>query len=130
MTPKEALQIKTVIEAAYPNVKPSKESDLVYISIFQDYDVQPMLAAAKEHIKACAFPPTIADLLRRYDNVQVNQNHAIISIMQAQGYFHSDEEIRKASQWITRGIIPDWFKRDMARYNQKQLDQTPTNLLE
>lgn len=123
MTAKEVLQIKTIIEAAYPVLKPSKENDLLYITMLQEFELGPMLAAAKEHIKASPFPPTIADLLRRYDAVQVNKEHEIIRIMISKGYFANSEESDKANKWISEGVIPEWFAKDMAKYRQSQLVQ-------
>ncbi len=130
MTPEEVIKVKTIIEAAYPNAKNlnNKESDLLYISLFGEYELTPMLVAVKEHIKTSTYPPTIADLFRRYDGSTTTKHYAIIETMQAAGYFKDQTEIAKAIMWIGDNVIPDWFKRDMQRY-QLKLTSQPMGLL-
>jgi hypothetical protein len=37
------------------------------------------------------------------------------------GYFRHPTEYEKAVSWLERNIIPEWFKKDMQKYDQKLL---------
>lgn len=43
-----------------------------------------------------------------------------IQVMLERGYFHTKEEYEKAKTWIIKGVIPEWFKKDMKEYEESE----------
>jgi hypothetical protein len=82
-------------------------------------------------IKKTKFPPKIPDMLEFIEEADAKVKFNILEIMRKDGYFKrgyveldANQELRnydKATKWLSTGIIPEWFKQDMALYEQKSL---------
>lgn len=67
MSPQEFGTIAAAIKAAWPsaNIMPDKQSKDVWYTMLADLEYQVCLAALKEHMCSCKFPPSISELRGR-----------------------------------------------------------------
>jgi hypothetical protein len=78
------------------------------------------------------FPPSVADLIARYDDSMKQVATGVIAKMDEDGYFDDPEDspretaiwnynnrIRKANMWSQSGNGPDWFMKDYQEYYNK-----------
>jgi hypothetical protein len=106
VTDKQAIYIKTFLEGAFPMLKESKESDLTYVVMLKEYDFETMFQATKNYIKKSVYVPTIAGLIKEYENV-IEQNKRlaqqellnIADRMEETGFFKTNEDFRKLSEY-------------------------------
>ena len=52
---------------------------------------------------------------------------AVVEIMLKKGYFHSKVEYEKAKKWVAEGTIPEWFKKDMKKYEESEESNANTS---
>ena len=116
MTIQEVIQIKRLLEGNFLKVK--EMDDNVFISILADYKYQIMTEAVKNYIRENKFQPTIAVLIEEYNKVVNYQKTQIVRQMNQCGWFKHHSEYEKALVWVTRDIIPEWFKRLMMQFVQ------------
>lgn len=130
MTKEQYVTIRTYLSGAYANFNPG---DLVWFENLKDYNFEVMIHSAKQYVKSNKFPPTIAQLTQIYEELKDafrNKDlEPIILEMVSSGYFKHPSEIQKANNWIKRGIIPEWFKKDMEKYRSVKLDYKEQHLL-
>jgi hypothetical protein len=120
MTTNEILQIKKMLEGNYPKLKDSE--DAVFVMMLADYQFGLMAEASKNFMMTSKFPPTIANLLEEYEKVKLYRKTEIVRQMNNAGIFKDQSEFLKATRFIERDIIPDWFKTKMINFvegNQK-----------
>ena len=105
MTDKQAIYIKTFLEGAFPMLKESKESDLTYVVMLKEYDFETMFQATKNYIKKSVYVPTIAGLIKEYENV-IEQNKRLaqqellnIADRMEETGFKTNEDFRKLSEY-------------------------------
>ena len=106
MTDKEAIYIKTFLEGAFPMLKESKESDLTYAVMLKEYDFEIMFQATKNYIKKSVYIPTIAGLVKEYENV-IEQNKImtqrellkIVDKMEEMGVFKPNKDFKQLSEY-------------------------------
>ena len=87
-------------------LKESKESDLTYVVMLKEYDFETMFQATKNYIKKSVYVPTIAGLIKEYENV-IEQNKRlaqqellnIADRMEETGFFKTNEDFRKLSEY-------------------------------
>lgn len=106
MTDKQAIYIKTFLEGAFPILKETKESDLVYVVMLKEYDFETMFQATKNYIKKSCYAPTIAGLIQEYDllmaerkKLLTNKLLEIVADMEKAGAFKPNEDYRKLSEY-------------------------------
>lgn len=110
-------------------LKESKESDLTYVVMLREYDFEIMFQATKNYIKKSVYVPTIAGLVKEYENV-IEQNKRlaqqellnIADRMEETGFFKTNEDIRKLSEYeeaclrIEENTINDDLKNKILKF--------------
>jgi len=140
MTQKEAMTIKQLIDGAYPIIKNNQDSDLSYVTILVEYDCYLMSLAVKEIIKTSTYPPTIANILDKYEKVRRDKLMAIVDDMNVKGVFpdtpKGDYDYWTAVECAESGKISDrvmpYFLEYSARENKNikcLIGEQSTNLL-
>jgi hypothetical protein len=129
--PAEVITLREIIKESYPFAKMDNErGDDVWYVLLKDYQFQPMHNSLVSWIKAGnKFPPSIADLIARYDDTVKETATGVIAMMDEDGYFDDPEDasreiaiwnhnqrLRKANMWSQNGKGPDWFMRDYQTY--------------
>ena len=140
MTQKEAMTIKQLIDGAYPIIKNNQDSDLSYVTILVEYDCYLMSLAVKEIIKTSTYPPTIANILDKYEKVRKDKLMTIVDDMNVKGVFpdtpKGDCDYWTAVECAESGKISDrvmpYFLEYSARENKNikcLIGEQTTNLL-
>lgn len=121
------------LKIAYPYYfKDMNDEDFVmftkmYQEQFSGYNPKILLYAIENIIRTSKFMPTIADIVEACDKGIVDYKFKILDVMRDAGYFkksnygelddiHANRNYEKAVNWLTRGIIPDWFMKDLKEY--------------
>lgn len=116
-----------ILMLAYPKYfkdltrEESIEISQLYYSQLKKYPTNVVERALNEIIQECVFMPTIAEILKKCNEVNSNLKQWVIGKMIQDGYFHSQREIDKAYHFIEEGIIPQWFQSDMQKYSNMKL---------
>lgn len=118
--------------------KNDEETIAVYYEFLKDVDEEALKFACKNIIKNNKYFPTVAEIIAESEVYHKEEKFYILEFMKQQGYFHESEygisEYDKATNWLTTGVIPGWFKEDMEEYakmyKQKQLNTTEQKRLE
>ena len=137
MTSEQAIAIKKYCEGVYPSMKRDTELDLVWFDQLKGEEYHGTMQSLKNWIKkGNKFPPSIPELISGYELV-INEHHALVlKTMEEDGYFNDpfDTEkeiaefnkknrIKKARLYISQGYpketIPNWFKQDYLKYDEK-----------
>lgn len=132
MTQEELVKGLKVLGIAYSK-EFTKEECSTYYEFLQEYTYETFKIAVKNIIKKSKFIPKISDLVEECENQRKLTRHEILDFMQLKGYFKNPVEYEKASKWLERGIIPEWFRNDMKKYyammNQDKLDYQNQKLI-
>jgi len=136
--------VKAYVEGAYS--RPSdKKADVVWIDYLAALDYETCIKAIKTHIKSGnAYPPSLADIQRIYDETRIETNGEMIELvllaMAKDGtlddadkesevaQWNRSQRIRKIREWLSRGFIPDFVQKYIDRI--KLLKLAPSNSLQ
>jgi hypothetical protein len=138
MTELEIISIKKYVKGAYPNMKDTEISNIVWIDLLQDEEYYGILQSVKNYIKdGNKFPPTVGEVIKGYNLIINKFRDDILNKMEDDGVFDdpdsTDIEIamwnkknrkRKTLIWSANlSKAPEWFVKIYKSYetNQKAL---------
>lgn len=103
-----------------------------WYEIFKDETEKTFNNAIKEIVTRSKYFPSVSELVEECKRQRTINGFAILDYMKAQGYFkesaYAMSEYDKAYKWLETGVIPEWFKEDMKKYNkQKKMLETKEN---
>lgn len=116
----------------------------VYYDFLKKYDVNTFKRAIKKIIEKSSYIPKIADLINECEENKDKTKFEVLNYMRKVGYFKlcaygeiddvkASRNFDKATRFLERGIIPDWFEEDLNYYykkmHQEQLEHKNKNLL-
>lgn len=134
MTKEECIKGLKYLSLAYGTDGFTPEECSVYYEFLQGYNYDTFRTAVKNIIRKSKFLPKITEILEECDNCKEHTKNAVLTFMANQGYFKSPIEYDKATTWIERNIIPNWFKEDMKKYhsmmNKEQLEYNQRLMIE
>lgn len=87
-----------------------------HYDFLKEYSYETFIEAIKNIIKNSKFLPKINELLEECEKRKVEIKFDVIEFMNKQGYFKDIREYEKANLFMSKGIIPKWFKNDIERY--------------
>ena len=124
----EFMKGMSILSVAYSNFEVDQMTMEVWYSFFEDIRADVFIAAVKSFIRASTFPPKINELIQYCEDCKgIIQNETLSNMLQ-QGYFHQGVDdvqamrnYEKASQWLERGVEPQWLKDDMRKYYKLKL---------
>ena len=111
----------TYLGMAYKKEFTQQELELYY-DFLKDYDYETFRLTIIEIIKTHKFLPSISEIIDMCDESNTKRKYEIIEVMKKNNYFANNKEYEKAMNFLTTGVIPEWFKKDMRAYYQKQLE--------
>ena len=111
----------TYLGMAYKKEFNQQELELYY-DFLKEYDYETFRMTIKEIIKSNKFMPSISEIIEMCEGSNKKRKFEIIEIMKQNNYFANNVEYEKAMNYLTTGIIPEWFKKDMREYYHKQLE--------
>ena len=117
----EFVEQMKILTMAYSNNYSQQELELWY-EYFIDVDYNNFKNAIKDIIKTNKYKPSISELLEKCEQNKTQIKFDILTKMKSDGYFKTEFEYDKALKWLETGIIPSWFKEDMKKYNNLQLE--------
>lgn len=121
MRPIEFTKIMKTLTMSY-----SKEFDEEMLQVwymhFKDIKKEVLYKAVMEEIKTKKFMPSIAELLEECEKQKSNIKYAILEEMKKDGYFKTEYEYEKTAKFMEEGIIPEWLKKDMKKYQRELLE--------
>ena len=126
MTKPEFIKAMTYLGTMYGKSYDENDISLQY-EFYKDLEYQLFIRAIKNHIKTSSFEPKVKDLLDSYEVVKREKGNVILLRMKERGYFKDVREYDKATVWLERGIIPEWFRKDMMEYQDDTLLTNKTN---
>ena len=103
------------------NHKFSEEEAEVWYDFLKNYSIDVFNKAIKSCIENNKFMPKVADIKEYCEKEREVVKFDILERMVEDGYFRHPTEYEKAVSWLERNIIPEWFKKDMQKYDQKLL---------
>lgn len=103
-----------------------------WYEIFKDETEKTFNNAIKEIVTRSKYFPSVSELVEECKRQRTINGFAILDYMKSQGYFkestYAMSEYDKAYKWLETGVIPEWFKEDMKKYNkQKKMLETKEN---
>ena len=122
----------------------------IYYDFLKKYNSETLKKAVKNIIEKSNFAPKISELIEECEKQKSSTRNEVLNFMRETGYFKlgiirsngeqimlTDEQamrnFEKATIFLERGIIPDWFQEDLNYYykrmKQEKLNGTTTNLL-
>lgn len=122
------------LKIAYPYYfkEMTKEEVAMLMSLYQDelsnYSDEVLSESVKNIIRNSKYMPTISELIEECEKHRSIKKSYIIELMVKDGYFKSPIEIDKAYHFLEEDIIPEWFKKDMAKYGYQERELTTSNL--
>jgi hypothetical protein len=129
MTTQEALTIRKYAEGAYPQLKSNDGSDLVWVDLLAEYGALGIMKVLKDYIKTGnKFPPTVSELINKYQTVIPDFEESVLQLMLESGEFddqvghdeirlqNRNNRVKKMREWISRGYMPDCEKATYERY--------------
>lgn len=132
MTKEELTKGMTYLGMAYGKTFTQPECELYY-DFLQEYSYDTFVKAVKGLVKKSKYIPKVNELIEECENNKSNSWFEIIDFMQKQGYFAVASEYDKATVWLERNIIPEWFKEDMKKYyammKQEKLEHKETLMI-
>ena len=128
MTKEEFVKGLKFLSIAY-NKEFDKEKAEVWYSMLEEYNYETYKNALKEIVKTNKFLPSVSEIIEYCNKTIQNKTLDIIENMKNNGYFKTEYEYEKILNWFNEGIIPNWFKEDMKKYNLKQLENNQVLLL-
>lgn len=110
----------------------NQEDLRLWYGVLKEISYEIYAKAIGELVKTSKFLPTIADILKQCEIVEINKKMMTIEKMKKGGYFKSETEYIKSLEWIEKGIIPKWFEEDMTKFisNEKLIVLKNTEGLE
>ena len=115
MTEQELVKGLTYLGTAYGKEYSKMECEQHY-DFLKEYNYQTFVAAIKNIIRKSKFLPKITELLEECENCKEQVKFDVLEFMRSQGYFKTSLEYDKASTFMERGIIPEWFKQELKKY--------------
>ncbi len=91
----------------------------VYYEFIKIYTYNTFKNAIKSLIKKTKYLPKINEIIEECDKHKEQTKSKILEIMRADGYFKEPIEYEKACNWLESGSIPNWLKKDMELYYNK-----------
>lgn len=116
-----------ILMLAYPKYfkdlsrEESIEISQLYYSQLKKYPGEVVDIAINEIIQEKSFMPTIAEIIKKCNEINFIKKQEIINKMINEGYFKCQREIDKAYHFIETGIIPAWFQNDMQKYSNLKM---------
>lgn len=111
----------------------TNEELLGMISMYQEelseYDELTLMTVVKSIIRTNKYMPSLKELIDECEKVKIRNRNLIINRMQQDGYFKSLDEVAKAYNFLSTGIIPDWFLKDLKKYGYQSAKQLSNNNL-
>lgn len=103
-----------------------------WYEIFKEETEKTFNNAIKEIVTRSKYFPSVSELVEECKRQRTINGFAILDYMKSQGYFkespYAISEYDKAYKWLEKGVIPEWFKEDMKKYNkQKKMLETKEN---
>lgn len=137
MSKQEFVKAMLYLGTSYGKEMPKGQIEIWY-EHFMNISYDALIRAIKKIAITNKFMPSVAELIEACQNVELAYRNEIIEIMYQDGYFHqcvtgkqSDIEAMsdklKAEGFLSQGIIPDWFEKDMIRYGYKPKMKLPTH---
>lgn len=124
----EFMKLITILEKNYDKKFDKEKIALWYLQL-KNVDYTDIAKAIDVVIKLNKFMPTIAEVLEKVNKARQTVDLITIQKMKDAGYFKHPSEIDKIMTWLIKGIVPNWFKEDMKKYQNLQLSDK-TKLLE
>lgn len=109
-----------------------KDECQVYYDFLRDYSYDIFRVAVKNIIRKSKFLPKITELVEECELGKENKKFEILEFMNSKGYFKCVNEMAKATMFLERNIIPEWFRVDMERYYgmmKQELIEAPERLM-
>ena len=112
-----------VLGVAY-NKSFTQDEIKIWYDYFKTTKFEILKQAIKNIIPKKKFLPSIAELLEECSIVSENNIERVLREMEASGYFRSAQEVDKVYFWLKKGIVPDWLKEDIKKFNnsKKQIE--------
>ncbi len=112
-----------VLGVAY-NKSFTQDEIKIWYDYFKNTKFEILKQAIKNIIPKKKFLPSIAELLEECSVVSENNIERVLREMEASGYFKSTQEVDKVYFWLKKGIVPDWLKEDIRKFNnsKKQIE--------
>lgn len=132
MTKEELVKGLTYLGTAYGKEYTTIELEQHY-DFLREYSYETFVAAIKSIIRKSKFLPKITELLEECEKFKEQIKFNVIEFMNSKGYFKHIREYEKATDFMTRGIVPEWLQEDINKYykmmKQETLDHKGTLLI-
>ncbi len=149
MKMEEFIKAVSYLGMAYGKEYSQAETMQMY-QFLKDYNYQTMIDAVNNIIRKSKFLPKIAELIEECESCKTKSRFEVIEYMMKSGYFklgiirsngeqimlddeHAMRNYEKAIKFLERGIVPDWFQKDINYYysmmKQEKLTGSSNNLL-
>jgi hypothetical protein len=129
MTTQEVMTIRKYAEGAFPQLKSNDGSDMVWVDLLAPFGYLGIMKVLREYIlMGNKFPPTVGELISKYQTVLPPIEEAIVQLMLEHGEFddsNGDDDIRlwnrqkrlaNMREWISRDYIPESIKSVYEHY--------------
>lgn len=123
------------LKIAYPHyfrdLKPEELIELygLYQEELNIYDEDTLNKSIKQLIRTKQYMPSLNEIIEECENNKHTYKSKIVELMIQDNYFANDYEIEKICKWLEKGIIPNWFKEDMKKYETKLISNNKVELL-
>lgn len=87
-----------------------------HYDFLKDYSYETFISAIKSIIRNSKFLPKINELLEECEKQKEKIKFDIIEFMNKQGYFKDIKEYEQANLFMSKNIMPEWFKKDVNKY--------------
>ncbi len=132
MTVEQVLAIKKYCEGAYPIMKTDDDNDIVWIDMLKEFQYEGMLETVKRYIKTGnKFPPTLADLVFKFDYELNSLDKQIFLEMELNGEFQDKNQDKDIAAWneknkkrtskfymVFPNKSPEWFSEMYQKYKK------------
>ncbi len=131
MTQLEFTKGMTLISMTYAKFDMDAPTMEIWYSFFEEIRGDVFILAVKSFIRQSRFAPTVADLLSLCEDQRGHIINETLKLMWERGYFTQKgaltetqgmRNFEKASYWVQRKLIPEWFEADMRLYEQYFLE--------
>ena len=123
----------------------SKEEVLGLYAMYEEelsnYNVDTLNKAIKEIIRNNKYMPTLKEIIDECEKCKVSRANEVVEKMWEDGYFKKSEygeiteeqayrNYNKTLKFIEDGIVPEWLKEDIKKYNVRLINNNDIKYIE
>lgn len=128
MTREQFINTITFLGVAY-NKSFSKEEMEVWYEMLKGYNEEVLNKVVKSLVKTEKFLPAISTIIEKCNEFKPLDRFEVLERMRERNYFKTVEEYLKAKEWLTKGLMPEWFKKDMQKFYDVMLVEDNTRYI-